>query len=588
MSDEAYRLPWKDIRRAYPLVRPYRARILLILGCTVLVAGFGVVQPLLYKMAFDGVAGPRATHALLVAVALVFALGLARMAVEAVSNVARWHTQIRVQAELQAALVRRLHTLPISYHRNQAVGGLINRLDRGVSGVIGAFTSLAFELLPSVLYLVLSIVVMLRLDVRLAVLTLVFAPLPALIGVWASREQAEREKTLLERWAAIYARMAEVLAGIVTVRSFAMEEAENRRFLHEVENTNEVVLRGVRRDTLTGGARNLLVHVATTLGLACGGWLVLRHQITLGTWMAFLSYSGGLFGPVQGLTGTFAVVRKGLVSLQVVRDILEAPDEPRDAPDALPVLATAGHVVFENVGFAYGDNPVLTGVSLEAHPGEMIALVGPSGAGKTTMMSLLQRLYDPTEGRILLDGKDLRELEQTSLRSQIGVVLQDALLFSGTIRENIAYGSPGAPEADIRAAARAANAHQFIPDLPGGYDAKVGERGARLSAGQRQRIAIARALLKDPRILILDEATSALDAESEALVQDALARLLYGRTTFVIAHRLSTVIDADRILVLRDGYIREQGTHEQLVHAGGYYARLVHRQGRGLKLFAAA
>ncbi len=330
------------------------------------------------------------------------------------------------------------------------------------------------------------------------------------------------------------------------------------------------------------------MHVATTAGLACGGWLVLRHQITLGTWMAFLSYSGGLFGPVQGLTGTFAVVRKGLVSLRVVRDILEAPDDPRDAPGALPVLATSGHVVFENVGFAYGDTPVLADVSLEANAGDMIALVGPSGAGKTTMMSLLQRLYDPTEGRILLDGKDLRTLAQASLRSQIGVVLQDALLFSGTIRENIAYGNPGAPEAAIRAAARAANAHQFIEQLPGGYEATVGERGARLSAGQRQRIAIARALLKNPRILILDEATSALDAESEALVQDALARLLHGRTTFVIAHRLSTVIDADRILVLRDGCIREQGTHEQLVHAGGYYARLVHRQGRGLKLFAAA
>ncbi|HEX9107345.1 MAG TPA: ABC transporter ATP-binding protein, partial [Longimicrobiales bacterium] len=220
--------------RAYELVKPFRGRVLLILGCTLLGTGFGVVQPLLYKMAFDGVSGPGATRALLEAVALVFGLGLVRMAVDAVGNVARWNTQVKLQADLQATLVRRLHTLPVSFHQQHAVGGLIQRLDRGVSGVIGAFTSVAFELLPSTVYLVLSIVVMLRLNVQLALLTMIFAPLPALIGVWASREQAAREKTLLERWTKIYARMGEVLGGIVTVRSFAMEEAENRRFLQEV------------------------------------------------------------------------------------------------------------------------------------------------------------------------------------------------------------------------------------------------------------------------------------------------------------------------------------------------------------------
>src|SRR5690606_3643256 len=339
-------------------------------------------------------------------------------------------------------------------------------------------------------------------------------------------------------------------------KSFTMEEEEKQRFLREVGRANTVVIRGVGRDTGVGAAKNAAALLARIAAVGVGGYLVLRGEVTLGTLLAFLGYIGGLFGPVQGLTTIYQTLRTASVSLDTIFELLDTEDSLSDAPDAVDLHSLRGEVQFDGVSFSYPDGTlVLDGVDLHVRPGEVIALVGPSGAGKTTMMALLQRLYDPTSGVIRVDGMDLRRLKQRSLRRHIGAVLQDALLFNDSVRNNIAYGRPGASQQEIEAAARAANAHEFIMRLPQGYDTNVGERGCNLSGGERQRVAIARALLKDPPILVLDEATSALDAESEALVQEALARLIRGRTTFIIAHRLSTVLCADRILVLRNGRI---------------------------------
>jgi ATP-binding cassette subfamily B protein len=313
-----------------------------------------------------------------------------------------------------------------------------------------------------------------------------------------------------------------------------------------------------------------------------GGYFVYRGEMTVGTLVAFLGYIGGLFGPVQGLTNTYQTLRRATVSLEAIFNILDADDVVADSPDAADVRPLRGEVEFRSVSFGYQPgSSVLRNINLTVRAGETVALIGPSGSGKSTLATLLQRFYRVTEGAITIDGVDIRGMAQHSLRSQIGVVFQDAHLFNDTVLANIAYGRPDATQEEVEMAARAAQAHGFIMDLPEGYETVVRERGSRLSVGERQRIAIARALLKNPPILILDEATSALDAESEHLVQRALKALLRGRTAFVIAHRLSTVRDADRIVVIKDGEIAEAGNHNELLAQGGYYASLLTKQTTG-------
>src|SRR5690606_15527580 len=310
--------------------------------------------------------------------------------------------------------------------------------------------------------------------------------------------------------------------GIVTVKSYTMEEEEKRRFLRDVSGANGIVARGVGLDSVIGSGRNMVAVLARLTAIAVGGLLVVRGEITLGTVLAFLGYVGGLFGPVQGLTNIYQTLRRAAVSLDIVFSILDTKDDVGDMPDARAVPPLAGRVHFDNVSFGYtSGRRILRDIDLKVDSGEVVAIVGPSGGGKSTLMALLQRLYDPTHGVVRVDGIDIRTLRQRGLRQQIGVVLQDALLFNDTVRNNIAYGRPGASDAEIEECARAANAHEFVTRLENGYDTLVGERGGNLSMGERQRIAIARALLKNPPILILDEATSALDAESESLVQEA-------------------------------------------------------------------
>ena len=362
-----------------------------------------------------------------------------------------------------------------------------------------------------------------------------------------------------------------------------MEEAERKRFMDDVAQAHTIVRKGVATDTKIGATQNLVVMLAKAASIGGAVFLISRGETTVGTLMAFLGYQGGLFGPVNSLTGVYQTLRKATISFDIVFSILDAEDRLSDSPHAVPVKRVRGEVVFRKVYFGYDEERmILNDINLHVRPGETVAIVGPSGSGKTTLVSLLQRFYDPTSGSIKVDGVDLRFLQQRSLRQQIGVVLQDALVFNDTIRNNIAYGKPDATQEEIEAAASAANAHGFIMRQAEGYDFVVGERGSRISVGERQRISIARALLKNPSLLILDEATSALDAESEALVQEALDRLIKGRTSFIIAHRLSTIVGADRILVLKDGRIIESDTHESLMKQGGYYASLIQCQSRGL------
>jgi ATP-binding cassette, subfamily B, bacterial len=571
-------------RRALGFAFPYRKAVLGILAITLFLAAVNAAEPLVMKFIIDNLSSSPDLAMLGMGVAGLLGIGLVRELFTALSNWMIWHTRLGIHYALLEATVERLHRMPLSLYRNQGVGAIMTKLDRSIQGFIGAVSQILFNVFPAILYLMIAIFIMLKLNWKLALLVLAFAPLPALIAAIAAPVQTRRERTLLDQWAKIYARFNEVLSGIVTVRSFAMEDTEKKRFLNEVNNANAVVIRGVGVDTGFTAAENGVILLARIGAIAFGGYLVFQGEITIGTLIAFLGYVGGLFGPLQGLSSIYTTVRKASVSLEEIFSILDFEEHLADRDDAQEITSVRGEVRFEDVKFNYGgrEQAIIRGVDLAVHPGETLALVGPSGAGKTTLMALLMRFYDPSEGRILLDGRDIRSVKQKSLRRSIGVVLQDPLLFNEPIKSNIAFGRPEASMAQIILAAKAANAHDFISSMPDGYETMVGERGSRLSVGERQRIAIARALIKDPPIIVLDEATSSLDAESEALVQDAMDRLMKGRTTFIIAHRLATVVHADRIIVLRGGRITESGKHDELMRLDGYYASLVRKQTRGL------
>jgi len=395
----------------------------------------------------------------------------------------------------------------------------------------------------------------------------------------AARAQTARDKMHHAFWTRLWSGYTEVLHGMGTVRAFANERAEERRLMRRMRWAFASIQRGVHVDARVTAAAGLSELSARVLVLSLGGVMVVRGQLTVGSLLAFLGYVGGVFAPVQQIVDLYPTLRKAVVALESVFRVLDAEEEAPDVVGASPAPRLRGHVRFENVSFAYRtDRKALDRLDLTVAPGATVALVGPSGSGKSTILRLLQRLHHPTEGRVLIDDHDLRTLEIATVRRQFGVVPQDVVLFNDSVAANISYGRPSASRAEIAAAAIAANAHEFILQLPKGYDSRVGEGGRALSGGQRQRIAIARAFLVNPAVLILDEATAALDAESEQAVQAALRSLRQGRTTFIVAHRLNTVRDADRILVVSEGRVVGDGTHETLLAACPTYARLVRHQ----------
>jgi subfamily B ATP-binding cassette protein MsbA len=486
----------------------------------------------------------------------------------------------RLLFDIRNQVFLRLQELPMQFYETRGSGQIMARITGDVDVMGSMITSGSIDLLTNIFMVAFIVVYLLAKHWKLALVAFIALPLFAANYHIFIRFIQEVWRALRDKWSEMYGELYESIAGARVVKAFAREKYESRMFFRGMRETYGHSVRLARVGTLMGSLANLVSAAGTAVILWYGGSEVIRGHLSTKDLIVFYSYLGYLYGPIVALSSTNEVIQRALISADRVFDIVDARSTVQEARDAAPLPPVKGHVVFDHVSFSYEpEKQVLNDINLEVQPGMVVALVGPSGSGKTTVANLIPRFYDPTEGRILIDDRDLRKVTLKSLRNQIGIVLQETFLFSGTIKDNLRYGRMDATDEEIVEAAMMANAHDFIvQELPEGYESEVGERGLRLSGGQRQRIAIARAILRDPRILILDEATSSLDSEAEAQIQEALERLMRSRTTFVIAHRLSTVMAADMITVLEEGKLIEMGTHDELVALNGLYGRLYRKQ----------
>jgi ABC-type multidrug transport system fused ATPase/permease subunit len=557
------------------LTRPYGRRTVLAVVSLLAAVATALAPPFLAKVAIDeGIVGRDLTMLGWIVAAFLAAALLNWGASAAQTYYTAWVGE-RVLTDLRQRLFAHLQRLSLGYYERNRAGAVISRLTNDVEALDRLVTEGVTSLLQNTLTLAGSAVILLLLDWRLGLATLAVFPLMSVATAIFRRRSSRAYRRVRERLGAVTATLAEDIAGMRVVQSFTRERRNAERF-HEVNdhyraaNQETVVLNGLYFPFV-----DFLSSAATAVVLGYGGYLVFDGDMTIGTLFAFIGYLSNFFDPVQQLSQLYNTFLAAVAALDKVIDVIDEEPEVLDRPGATELPPIAGRVRFEDVRFGYGSGPeVLHGVDLDVAPGTTVALVGHTGAGKSTVAKLLARFYDPRDGRITIDGCDLRHVTQESLRRQLGIVPQEGFLFAGTVRENIAFGRPNATPEEVAAAARAVGAHEFILELEDGYETEVGERGSRLSLGQRQLVAFARALLADPRILVLDEATSSVDIGTERRIDAALRTLLAGRTAFIIAHRLSTIRNADLIVVIDDGRIVEQGTHDELLARGGRYLSL--------------
>ena len=575
VGDWSWRQSRRRIAMLVRLALPYRARTL---GAIVSLLAFTLVAllpPLLAKLAVDqGIKTGNLQRLAWIVVAFV-ATGLVAFGLSSVQTYLTGWVGERVLADLRNRLFSHLQRLSLGYFERNRTGAIVSRITNDVEALDQLVTDGVTSLVQNLTLVVGTAVVLFVLDWRLALATLSILPLMALATVWFRVRSNRAYRRVRERIGLVTATLAEDISGMRVVQSYARESRNQSSFrginsLYRDANYETIVLNG-----LYFPAVDFLASLATAIVLGYGGYLLMHGQVTTGTLLAFFLYLANFFDPVQQLSQLYNTFLSATAALDKIIEVLDEEPEIVDAAAALALPRIDGRVRFESVRFGYGALPeVLHGIDLDVPAGTTIALVGRTGAGKSTIAKLIARFYDPREGRITIDGHDLRDVEQRSLRRQLGVVPQEGFLFAGTVAENIAFAQPDASREQVERAAAAVGADGWIRELEDGYDTELGERGFRLSLGQRQLVAFARALLADPRILILDEATSSVDIGTERVIENALRRLLAGRTAFVIAHRLSTIQNADLIVVLADGQIVEQGTHAELISRGGAYTSL--------------
>jgi ABC-type multidrug transport system fused ATPase/permease subunit len=564
--------------RAFGYLKPFWLSVAFALVMTFGQAAFMTIGPVFTKIAIDNhiATGDIAGMTLFLG-ATVLAYFVAFLANWAQMQIMTQVGQKLLQ-NMRGDMVRHLQKLPLTYFDSIPSGVVVSRVINDVQTVNELLSNGIVQALSDILTLTFTVAVMVLLEPKLALVT--FAVVPVMgIAVWLFTEKAKiayrRTRVTV---AVLTGEFAESFAGVRVVQAFARENSSQEHF-DQLNDENRIA--NIKANTLSSMLLPVveLCNAASTVAvISYGGWLMLQGQTSLGVLVAFLAYITRFFQPVRTLTQFYNQMQAATAAAEKVFELLDEPITINEAAHPVTLSKVAGDVEFEHVTFSYGREPVLEDVSFHARPGEMIALVGHTGAGKTTIASLLSRFYDPVDGAIMLDGYDLRDISFQTLRSSIGLVLQDNFLFSGTIADNIRYARPLASDDEVIAAAKVANAHDFIQRLPRGYQTQVLERAANLSLGQRQLIAIARAVLADPKVLILDEATSNIDSQTELLVQHALSKLLAGRTSLVIAHRLSTIRAADEVLVLDQGRVIERGTHQELLRMHGHYFDLYQQQ----------
>jgi ATP-binding cassette subfamily B protein len=566
----------RKVRWMLGLLRPYRRQVIFMLVALVAATAAGLAPPYLAGRAIDdGInAGDASALTVIVVVFLVSAL-LYWGATYAQTYLVGWVGQRALQ-DLRERIYSHLQAMSIGFFTRRKPGVLISRLTNDVQALDSLVTDGVVTLISSTLTLVGVVVILLLLDVPLALVTFLTFPLLAVASVVFRVASAGAYRLTREKIANITAYLQETLSGVRVVRSFGQEPRHIERMSELNEENRMANMRTVYLNASYFPAVELLSALGTAVILLYGGYQVIEGNVEVGILVAFVGYLNQFFDPIQQISQLYTTYQQGMAALDKIFDLLDTAPDMTDKPDALDPGEIRGELRMEDVSFSYADDGgwALEDVDLVVPAGETVALVGETGAGKSTLAKLVARFYDPQRGRMLVDGYDLRDLKAKCLRRQLGIVPQESFLFSGTVRDNIAFGRPDASDEEIREAARTVGADGFIERLPVGYDTEVGERGVQLSAGQRQLIAFARALLAEPRILILDEATSNVDVRTERIIEQGLERLLAGRTAIVIAHRLSTIRRADRIVVLDHGRIVESGSHDELIAAGGRYAGL--------------
>jgi len=567
------------LKRLVLSLRPYWRTLVLVAVILFAQAGAELVPPLFQREIIDGVIANKDLSRL----GLLLGGMVLTYAVLRGINVADQYLRHALGEEfiydLRVRLYAYLQRLSLSFFERTSTGELMSRLTNDVNSLEDFITHGSTLTTVDLVRLISTGVVLFVLDWRLALAVLIPLPVMAVGLRWFNKRVRPMYRQVRARLGDINAQLQDSLAGMRVIQAFGQEEAQLARFSAESRAYYQARVRAIRTWATFFPIFRFVASIGPILVLGVGAWLIVGDRSSLGTLVAFLSYTTAFYEPLHRLTEVDNMIQQALAAGERIYELLDTMPEVQDAAGACALPDVRGEVRFEDVHFRYGEgDEVLHDVEFTIAPGEVVALVGPSGAGKTSIANLVSRFYDPIHGRVLLDGRDLREVELACLRRHVAVVLQDTFLFNTTVRDNIRFGKLDATDDEIVAAAQAAYADEFIRQLPDGYDTEIGERGVRLSGGQKQRLALARAILADPRVLILDEATSSVDAEAEYLIQQALQKVLEGRTALVIAHRLSTIRNADKIIALEGGRIREIGDHRELLRQGGLYSQLYRRQ----------